>query len=407
MRIKNIITKPRSFLSRLNTHNWHKHPLVIPVTTLIGLFFISLVGFVLTNSRPVRASDSHTVILSHDKQRVTLPTRADTVGDFLNRSGVALNEGDVVEPATDTKIVDDNFRVNVYRARPVIIFDGDHKVAAFSAATTPRSVAQQSGITVYPEDTVKTEMQDNFLDDGAIGQKVVIDRAIPATLNLYGTSVPVRTHAKTVGDLLKEKSVVLGKDDTVQPSQDTPLTEESQVFVVRSGTQVTTSEEVIPMETQIVQDSSLSLGATAVRQAGSPGKKLVTYQIELKNGVEISRHVIQEVIAQQPVTQITARGKTVDVSGDKEAIMAAAGIAPSDYGYVNYIVSHESGWRTTAANNSGAYGLCQALPGSKMASAGADWQSNPVTQLRWCSSYAARKGGWAAAYEFWISHHWW
>ncbi len=407
MRIKNIITKPGSLLSRLKDHNWHKHPFVIPVTTLMGLFFISLIGVVALDSHPVQASDSHTVILSHDKQRVTLPTRADTVGDFLNRSGVTLNEGDVVEPATDTKIVDDNFRVNVYRARPVIIIDGDRKVAAFSAATTARSVAQQSGITVYPEDNIKTEMQDSFLGDGAIGQKVVIDRAVPATLNLYGTSVSVRTHAKTVGDLLKEKSVVLNKDDTVQPSKDTPLANAPQVFVVRSGTQVTTSEEIIPMKTQIVQDSSLSLGATAVRQAGSPGKKLVTYQIELKNGVEISRHVIQEVVVQQPVIQITARGKTVDVSADKEAIMAAAGIAPSDYGYVNYIVSHESGWRTTAANSSGAYGLCQALPGSKMATAGADWQTNPVTQLRWCSSYAARKGGWQAAYEFWLAHHWW
>ncbi len=407
MRIQNIITKLSTSVFRLKSHNWHKHPLVIPVTTFVVLFFISLSSWVLLDSRQVQASDSHTVILSHDKERVTLPTRADTVKDFLDRSGITLNEGDVVEPSTDTKIVDDNFRVNVYRARPVIIIDGDHKVAAFSAATTPRSVAEQSGVKVYPEDNIKTEMQDNFLGDGAIGQKVVIDRATPATLNLYGTSVSVRTHAKTVGDLLKEKSVTLSKDDTVQPAVNTPLDASTQVFVIRSGTQVLTSEVAIPMQTQTIQEPSLSFGATAIRQVGTPGKKLVTYQIELKNGVEISRHVIQEVIVQQPVTQIVARGKTINVPADKEAIMAAAGISPSDYGYVNYIVSHESGWRTTAANASGAYGLCQALPGSKMATAGADWSSNPVTQLRWCSSYAAGKGGWAAAYNFWITHHWW
>jgi hypothetical protein len=87
--------------------------------------------------------------------------------------------------------------------------------------------------------------------------------------------------------------------------------------------------------------------------------------------------------------------------------MAAAGISPSDYTYVDYIVSHEGGWRVNAYNPSGAYGLCQSLPGSKMASAGADWETNPVTQLIWCNSYAQAKGGWYASYLFWISHNWW
>jgi len=50
--------------------------------------------------------------------------------------------------------------------------------------------------------------------------------------------------------------------------------------------------------------------------------------------------------------------------------------------------AHESGWNPYAQNpSSGAYGIPQALPGSKMASAGGDWQSNPATQIRWGLSY--------------------
>jgi hypothetical protein len=86
--------------------------------------------------------------------------------------------------------------------------------------------------------------------------------------------------------------------------------------------------------------------------------------------------------------------------------MSAAGISPSDYQYVDFIVSRESGWRPNATNGS-TWGLCQALPGSKMASAGPDWQTNPVTQLKWCDSYAQGKGGWRASYEFWQANHWW
>jgi hypothetical protein len=48
---------------------------------------------------------------------------------------------------------------------------------------------------------------------------------------------------------------------------------------------------------------------------------------------------------------------------------------------------HESGWNQYAANASGAYGIPQALPGSKMATAGPDWQSNPTTQIKWGLGY--------------------
>ncbi|MFE5369236.1 aggregation-promoting factor C-terminal-like domain-containing protein [Streptomyces mirabilis] len=69
------------------------------------------------------------------------------------------------------------------------------------------------------------------------------------------------------------------------------------------------------------------------------------------------------------------------------------------------IIKRESGFRVTAYNPSGAFGLPQALPGSKMASAGADWATNPVTQLRWMVSYVnSRYGGACHAWSFWEAH---
>lgn len=391
------------------SHNWPKHPFVIPVATTLVLFFAALGFFVFSGGDEVIASDSHLVVFTHDKKQETLPTRAKTVGEFLERANVQINEGDVVEPSTETEIADQKFRINVYRARPVTVVDSGKKTFAFSAATTARSVASQAGIEVYPEDKIESQMETDFLRDGAIGEKVVIDRATPTNINLYGTHVPVRTHAETVADLLKEKKIELAKDDTLQPALDTKITPQTQIFVVRNGSQIATVEEPIAMETQTIEDASLSFGTTAVRQKGSPGKRVVTYQLELQNGKERSRKVIQSVVVQEPVKQIVVRGKTVFIPADKEAVMAAAGIARSDYPYVNYIVSRESGWNAAARNkSSGAFGLCQALPGSKMASAGSDWASNPVTQLRWCSGYAhSRYGSWSAAYNAWVSKHWW
>ncbi|WP_033259768.1 MULTISPECIES: transglycosylase SLT domain-containing protein [Kitasatospora] len=72
------------------------------------------------------------------------------------------------------------------------------------------------------------------------------------------------------------------------------------------------------------------------------------------------------------------------------------------------IVQRESGWDYTASNkSSGAYGLVQALPGSKMASAGADWRTNPATQIKWGLNYMnSRYGSPCGAWSFWQSHHW-
>ncbi|MGW1187133.1 aggregation-promoting factor C-terminal-like domain-containing protein [Streptomyces sp. NPDC002559] len=72
------------------------------------------------------------------------------------------------------------------------------------------------------------------------------------------------------------------------------------------------------------------------------------------------------------------------------------------------IVQHESGWNHTATNaSSGAYGLVQALPGSKMASAGSDWRTNPTTQIKWGVDYMkSRYGNPCGAWAFWQSNGW-
>ncbi|MEY9964914.1 hypothetical protein ABIA33_002956 [Streptacidiphilus sp. MAP12-16] len=88
--------------------------------------------------------------------------------------------------------------------------------------------------------------------------------------------------------------------------------------------------------------------------------------------------------------------------------MAAQIVPANQLASFDQIISHESGWNTSATNaSSGAYGLGQALPGSKMASAGADWQTNPATQIKWALSYMdSRYGSPNQAWSFWQAHNW-
>lgn len=407
-----------------NLGHLKNHPFVVPVITFLVLVLVTGVAFIGFGSKTYQASDARTVIVSYDNKVQTIPTRAPNVGELLKRLQIDVHEGDRVEPALDETIAEDNFRINIHRARPITIVDGNRTTTTFNAGPTPISKLTQAGVTVYPEDKITVGPPEDVLKDG-IGEKVVIDRATPAHLNLYGTPTAIRTRAKTVGELLKEKNIQVGEQDVVVPAANTPLAPNTQIFVARLGTQITTTEEAISAPQETVQDDSLSFGTTVVRQAGSPGKKLITYQLELQNGKEVKRTKIQEIVVQEPVKKIVARGRAVAIPEDKTSIMSAAGVSPSDYAYVNYIISRESGWCHTkwqgqvgycpayyeerySPSSGRGYGLCQSTPAIKMATAGADWATNPVTQLRWCHGYAQKRhGGWAGAYNYWLTNHNW
>ncbi|MER5766745.1 aggregation-promoting factor C-terminal-like domain-containing protein [Streptomyces sp. NPDC001985] len=72
------------------------------------------------------------------------------------------------------------------------------------------------------------------------------------------------------------------------------------------------------------------------------------------------------------------------------------------------IVAKESNWDVNAQNpSSGAYGLVQALPGGKMATAGADWKTNPETQIEWGLGYMnERYGSPCQAWTIWQTQGW-
>jgi hypothetical protein len=108
-------------------------------------------------------------------------------------------------------------------------------------------------------------------------------------------------------------------------------------------------------------------------------------------------HQAAVLAAQQQARQARKAHKTPSTaappqpSGSPQQIamsmLGSYGWSASQFSCLDSLWSHESGWSVTAANPDGAYGIPQALPGSKMASAGSDWQTNAATQIRWGLGY--------------------
>lgn len=406
---------------------WLEHPFGWPLLVFFGLVIITALIFGVLIWRGdsdliLRASDNHVVIVAHDGEKQIVPTDQKTVGALLERLNIQLKKGDRVEPDLTEPITQDKFLVNVYRAAPVFVTDGGTTAVTDSAAGSARGMVQQAGVTLYPEDTVNLTPTTNFVTERSVAVRATVDRAVPVRVALYGApALTMRTQAKTVADFIKEKNIVITKADTIKPAMATTITDGMELTVIRNGIHtISINEDIAPPE-QTVTDASMSLGAAAVRQAGTAGKRTNTYEINVQNGEEVSRKLLQSVVTVDPVPRIVARGTAVYVAPDKTAVMAAAGISSADYGAVDYIVSRESGWCPTKLQGTHVcpaaapgyypsgkgYGLVQATPATKMASAGNDWEINPVTQLRWASGYASRYGGWQGAYLHWINYHWW
>ncbi len=409
---------------------YRRHRFSASIALSFVLFIVACMMLVLSGGQSIKPTDLHMVSVRADEQTTNYPTRAATVGEFIEKNHIYVGAQDAVEPARETVISSDDFKIQITRAKSYVVYDGDMVVASISAHDVPRLVAQAAGIELRPADTVSFAPEADFSSD-YIGRRVEIVRAKLVNLSLYGKQTQVYSNAATVKDFLAELATTPAADDELSLSIDTKLTDGMALALNRKGIRVVTEEVAIPADVQYVSDSSLSFGSTSVRDPGADGKKTVTYEVAVENDVEISRREISSSIIEQPRTKVIARGTTVAAAvyaGDHATMMALAGISADEYGAVDYIISRESGWCATKwqgsygycpdfyeekypgaeSNTSLGYGLCQSTPAQKMASAGADWRTNAVTQLIWCTGYArGRYGSWTAAYEWWVEHHWW
>lgn len=330
---------------------------------LINAFLIGMIISIasLTSARADTYADedpiqeiasSHFVTIHDDGEQLTIKTDAATVGEAIERAHLSVEDTDTVDPSANTSINADNFHINIHRSRPVLVVDGITRKYLMSASFDGAEVARQAGFTIYDGDKIElSNSESQFLETGIA----------------------------------------------------------STYTITRNGGQTITVETTIPFSEETVKDPDLDVGQEKVTQPGEEGRKVTKYQVNFVDGVEVSRELISEEVSKEPVSRITAQGSKQPVPPEWETCAnwaREAGVSEGDLYTALTIIYRESGCRVSAENAySGAYGIPQALPGTKMASAGADWQTNPVTQIRWMISYVnGRYGGWTGAMNYWNAH---
>ncbi|MBQ1564236.1 G5 domain-containing protein [Candidatus Saccharibacteria bacterium] len=355
------------------------------------------------------AESEHYINIYDNGTHITVRSDATTVREVLERAEIRYTDRDNVEPGLDEEIDGREYNINIYRARRVLVLDGGEKHYANTAKMVPEDIAEVAGVELKDKDIVKLVHYDDILETGMLSAFQVV-RAKTVKLDYYGKKTTLRTQAKTVEEFLNEQNISTDKEKNwVSIPLEQALASTNEISVYLQGKQTITVDETIPFSERVNYDYDLTWGQEKITQPGQNGQKTVTYEIDMRDGIEISREYVSEIVTRETVEQIKTVGRKATLPpGSHEDWMAAAGIDSGDYGYVNYIISHESGWRPYAVSSNGYYGLYQTNQARLIAACGEGWMNDPVCQLRSATSYATgRYGSWAGAYQFWVSHNWW
>jgi hypothetical protein len=124
--------------------------------------------------------------------------------------------------------------------------------------------------------------------------------------------------------------------------------------------------------------AAAAAAAAAVAPAGTVGATVTAAAAGQSPAPSASPH---------PTATATAVARSGSPQQIAKAMLGSFGWSSSQFACLDPLWAHESGWSVTAENPSGAYGIPQALPGSKMASAGPDWQTSAATQIKWGLEY--------------------
>ncbi|MGC5628574.1 G5 domain-containing protein [Georgenia sp. Z1344] len=264
-------------------------------------------------------------------------------------------------------------------------------------------------------------------------QRIALDAAEEAsttyTVTVDGETLTFTTTAQILDEALHEAGIQIGADDRVSAPLAGPVTD---VEIVRVTTDSVTEEVVDEHGTTEQETDELYVGETQVQTEGVDGRVVNTYRVISAEGEEDARELVASVTVDERVDEVVLVGTRerepepvqaepaeeapaaeapaeaeapaaeepapAYTGGDPRSIaqsmMASRGWGGDQFSCLNSLWERESGWNHTAMNpSSGAYGIPQSLPGSKMASHGADWRTNPATQIAWGLDYIAGRYG--------------
>jgi uncharacterized protein YabE (DUF348 family) len=350
-----------------------------------------------------------TVSLVVDGKSSSIQTTATNVGDVLANAGYHVGSHDLLAPSVSTS-VHNGTEIVLRRGRLLRLnVDGTTTQVWTTAPTVADALAQLGYSTADFTSVSRARRLPLTPTDISVRTPKLV------TVRHDGKNQAVTTTDATVAQLLSDMSITMGPQDklSVPTTQGVRSGEVIVLKRVKTVSQVATVN--VPYKVSKQSDSSMANGTTKVVKAGKNGTARVTYAVVYVDGKYAGRTTIKTVTLKAPVTAVEKVGTKPAIVTSPDAahqiartLLLARGWGQDQMNCLGPLWGKESAWRVTAGNPSGAYGIPQALPGTKMAKYGSDWRTSAKTQIEWGLAYiASRYGNPCNAWHAWNAHGGW
>jgi uncharacterized protein YabE (DUF348 family) len=324
-----------------------------------------------------------------------LHTSASNVGDVLADAGIKVDEHDIVAPDLSSAVKNGS-EVVVRRGHLVHLSVSGRPRELWVNADSVDEALTQLG---FSKNSVVSVSRSKRLPAGASNLSITPPKHV--IFKVDGKSVPVLSAGPTVFEAIYDAGIFLAPGDRMSAAGRSNVKEKQRITIQRASFRTSVEKRSVGFHTVTQKDATRLAGTTSVLRPGREGLKQITYQLVYLDGKVVAKVARGSITLSKPVDQIKKTGtkKAPGVSaaaaaapgGDARAIgaslVSARGWGSDQFSCLTNLWNRESMWRVDALNPSGAYGIPQSLPGNKMASAGADWQTNPVTQITWGLGY--------------------
>jgi 3D (Asp-Asp-Asp) domain-containing protein len=186
-----------------------------------------------------------------------------------------------------------------------VVVDADGQSVRYR--TLRGSVAEvlaERGVAVGARDVVEPDASSRVVT----GLRIVVHRAVPATLVVDGRVAPVHTIQKTAGAMVRALGVAVGRKDRILPSEDTPVVPGMRVRVVRVKEMHETVSTAIPFETVRRNDASVFRFNVVVGSQGAPGLVREVFRVVYHDGVEASRTRLSRTVVREATPRVLLVG---------------------------------------------------------------------------------------------------
>ncbi|GAA0608996.1 ubiquitin-like domain-containing protein [Virgibacillus siamensis] len=243
------------------------------------------------------------VAVTENGEKQTVQTHASTVKELLTELNITVGEHDSLSHQVNAEIKN-GMHITYKKASKVIVtVDGNEQVY-YTTKDTVGEFLKANEMDVSKRDETSHKASEPIKN----GLTLTINKAFKVAVHNGGKKEKLWFTGGTVGELLKQNDISLGKLDKVKPAKKEKVTKDTPIKITRVKKDTKTVKEKIAYETEERKDSNLDKGKKRVIAEGSEGLVVKKYEITKENGDVVNRELMNKEVKRKSEKRVVAFG---------------------------------------------------------------------------------------------------